>query len=299
MSITPFNSVGGYSTGLTGYVVIDAVGGISAAGATFSSLARFNGGIQVSGNITGNNIVNAVNGTTGGVTLAAGTGITLSTVGNTITITSTVTGGTGGGTTNSTTQTVDFSELIDQIEVVISGSGGDFGTLLTYIENNTNIITFDTGSASGYTAVLQSIESYNDPTNGWTARIVLKPPFTGGSTTAGGIVAETINTVYIDTTSTGGANVTDFWTNIQSQTVLHKEATYRIKTVTGQTWVTADSFITCKVLGLTTDDHIPEDASLEGVRFEIDNIVAGTGFDIIGHAPEGTYGKYSVKCLGQ
>jgi hypothetical protein len=53
------------------------------------------------------------------------------------------------------------------------------------------------------------------------------------------------------------------------------------------------------VLGLTTADHTPEDAILEGVRFEIDNIVAGTGFDIIGHAPEGTYGKYSVKCLGQ
>jgi len=53
------------------------------------------------------------------------------------------------------------------------------------------------------------------------------------------------------------------------------------------------------VLGLTTADHTPEDAILEGVKFEINNIVVGTGFDIIGHAPEGTYGKYTVKCLGQ
>jgi len=27
--------------------------------------------------------------------------------------------------------------------------------------------------------------------------------------------------------------------------------------------------------------------------------VAGVGFDIMGHAPEGTYGKYQIKCLGQ
>lgn len=263
------------------------------------TVAPSGGYVAVNGNLTANNIVNAVNGRTGGITLAAGTGITLSTVGNTITITSTVTGGTGGGTTNSTTQTVDFSELIDQIEVVIWGSGGDFGTLLTYFENYTiNGIAFDTNSFSGYTAIPQSIKSFYDPTNGWSARVVFKPPFTkphpSASTTAAGIVAETINAIYIDTPV-----IVDYWTNIQSQTVLHKEATYTTKTVTGQTWVTADSFITCKVLGLTTDDHIPEDASLEGVRFEIDNIVAGTGFDIIGHAPEGTYGKYSVKCLGQ
>ena len=70
-----------------------------------------------------------------------------------------------------------------------------------------------------------------------------------------------------------------------------------VSTITGLTWVAADSFITCKVLGLTTENHDPEDAILEGVRFEINNIVAGTGFDIIGHAPEGTYGKYKVKCI--
>ncbi len=36
MSIKPFNSVDGFSTGLSGFPVVDAVGGISAAGATFS-----------------------------------------------------------------------------------------------------------------------------------------------------------------------------------------------------------------------------------------------------------------------
>jgi hypothetical protein len=80
--------------------------------------------------------------------------------------------------------------------------------------------------------------------------------------------------------------------------LLPKEETYAIKTITGQSWVAADTFINCKVLGLTTADHDPEDAILEGVRFEINNIVPGTGFDIIGHAPEGTYGKYKIECLG-
>jgi hypothetical protein len=51
------------------------------------------------------------------------------------------------------------------------------------------------------------------------------------------------------------------------------------------------------VLPIPTSDHESEDAILEGVKFEINNIVAGTGFDIIGHAPEGTYGKYTVKCI--
>jgi hypothetical protein len=63
--------------------------------------------------------------------------------------------------------------------------------------------------------------------------------------------------------------------------------------------VAADSYIECKVLGITSADHTPEDAILEGVKFEINNIVAGTGFDIMGYASEGTYGKYTIKCLGQ
>ena len=284
---------GGLAT-VTGTLNVSA--GVCAAGATFSGnisapniVTSFNG---VTGAVTG---VSRVNGLSGGITLAAGTGITFTTSGNTITLASTA-----SGSANSTTQTIDFSDTINQIEVVMYGIGVDFFTSLKYSENWTvNSVTFDTGTTAGYSAVFERINSFYDPTNGWSARLVIKPPFTlGTSTTAEGVIGETINTVYIDATN-GATSIVDYWSSIQSQTLLHKEATYRVKTVTGQTWVTPDSFITCKVLGLTTGDHIPEDASLEGVRFEIDNIVAGTGFDIIGHAPEGTYGKYSVKCLGQ
>lgn len=81
--------------------------------------------------------------------------------------------------------------------------------------------------------------------------------------------------------------------------VLHKEESYAITTVTGQTWVTENHYIQCRTMGLSSADHDAEDAIIEGVRFEINNVVVGTGFDIIGHAPEGTYGKYMVKCIGQ
>ncbi len=79
MSIKPFNSVGGYSTGLTGYTVIDDIGGLSAAGANFSGLARFTAGISAagatfSGQVTlpngqtlGDGVVTTVNGQTGAV----------------------------------------------------------------------------------------------------------------------------------------------------------------------------------------------------------------------------------------
>ena len=49
MALIPFNSVGGYSTGITGTTVIDADGNITGVGATFSGLARFTSGISAAG----------------------------------------------------------------------------------------------------------------------------------------------------------------------------------------------------------------------------------------------------------
>jgi hypothetical protein len=120
MAIQRFNAVGGYSTGITATAVIDDIGNITGVGATFSGLIRANAGISAAGgvtfagtlqgttaNFTGlvsstvgfsgsgtnlNNIVKTINGLSGGVTFAAGTNITLTPVGNTITIDSS-----GGG----------------------------------------------------------------------------------------------------------------------------------------------------------------------------------------------------------
>jgi hypothetical protein len=280
--------------------VLAANGGLSAAGGTFSGnisapniVTSFNG---VTGAVTG---VSRVNGLSGGITLAAGTGITFTASGNTITLAATASGG-----SNSTTQTLDFSEDINGVEIVFYGTGGDLGTSLQNVENN-KIITATIGSdGTNFNCVLDSIKSFYDPSNGWSARLIAKAPFTAVHNpndirTIENIRENGINEVALELTTASGLITNDYWITLQSHTVYHQEATYVVKTVTGQSWVTAGSYIECKVLGLTTDDHTPEDAILEGVQFEINNIVVGTGFDIIGHAPEGTYGKYSVKCLGQ
>jgi hypothetical protein len=78
MAVVSYNSVGGYSTGLTMTGVIDAAGNITGVGATFSGLIRANAGISASGatfsgNISAPNIVTLVNGATGSVTTYAGT----------------------------------------------------------------------------------------------------------------------------------------------------------------------------------------------------------------------------------
>ena len=275
-------------------------GNTGATGATGPTGPQGNTGATGSQGIQGNtgatgpvgDYVISLNGLTGGVTLAAGSNITLTPVGNTITIAS---AGTYGVTTS-----IDFTQDINQIEIVFYGVGDSMATSLQYIENNIlDTFTFYT-NISLYSCTLVSLKSFYDATNGWSATAIVKPPFTGGtSTTAEEIISEIISTINMDLTTSGGAQISDSWSNIASQNLLHKEGTYVSKTLTGITWVTGSMFLTCKVLGLTSADHTPEDAILEGVNFEINNILGGTGFDIIGSVPEGTYGKYTIKCLGQ
>jgi hypothetical protein len=280
-SVTSFNGLTGAVQGVSAAV---AGTGISVSGAT-GSVTITNTGVQsfngLTGAVTG---VSRVNGLSGGITLAAGTGITLTASGNTITVAS---------APKSTTQTLDFSECINGLEIVAYGTGSSFGTSLKYIELLTSISV----SVNSYACKVKSIKSFYDATNGWSVRLVVKPPFTGG------VSAETVYLAPVTSVSisgySGAALTDDSWSSIASSRIHHQDATYVVKTVTGQTWVAADSYITCKVLGITTADHTAEDAIVEGVQFEINNIVAGTGFDIMGYAPEGTYGKYTVKCIEQ
>jgi hypothetical protein len=251
------------------------------------------GDVTVSGRLYANNIVNTLNGLSGGVTLAAGSNITLSPVGNTITIASS--GGGGGSSVYGVTASLDFSENVNGLEIVIYGTGDSFGSSLKNIEQLTSISV----SVNTYSCTLESIKSFYDATNGWSAKLILKPPFTLiNNFSAETIYLEPISSVSISGYS-GAVLTDDVWFNIASSSIYHQEETYVTKTLTGITWVTNSMFLNCKVLGLTSADHTPEDAILEGVKFEINNILGGTGFDIIGHAPEGTYGKYTVKCLGQ
>lgn len=67
--------------------------------------------------------------------------------------------------------------------------------------------------------------------------------------------------------------------------------------VTGQTWVTAASVVTA-TLGAATADHDTEDGPIEQIELAVGDIVAGTGFTVYAHAPEGTHGQYTINCVG-
>lgn len=47
-----------------------------------------------------------------------------------------------------------------------------------------------------------------------------------------------------------------------------------------------------------TADHDAEDIVIEELKLTTGNIVPGVSFDIIAHAPSGTWGKYNVLILG-
>ena len=161
----------------------------------------------------------------------------------------------------------------------------------------------NTGLTVQIVGTVETVESYRNspmPTNiDFYHTITMSPPFYGATS---GLPYTAEEIVALNPTELLGSSWVFSYDPVgitNGISLLHKEETYVVKTITGQSWVAADTFINCKVLGLTTDDHDPEDAILEGVRFEINNIVPATGFDIIGHAPNGTYGKYKIKCLGQ
>jgi hypothetical protein len=45
-------------------------------------------------------------------------------------------------------------------------------------------------------------------------------------------------------------------------------------------------------------DHDPEDVLLEGLICTYSNIIAATSFDLYVHAPQGTWGRYTIKAIG-
>ena len=252
-------------------------------------------------------IVSSVNGLTGIVGISAGSNITIITSGNTFTISAS-----SGGVAGFTLTTIDFSAAINQVQFDV----------FTYTASYLGSPVYDFASKgiveqlSGLTAIMQNtgltvqivgtvetVESYRNspmPTDiDFYHTITMSPPFYGATS---GLPYTAEEIVALNPTELLGSSWVFSYDPVgitNGISLLHKEETYVVKTITGQSWVAADTFINCKVLGLTTDDHDPEDAILEGVRFEINNIVPATGFDIIGHAPEGTYGKYKIKCLGQ
>ncbi len=69
-------------------------------------------------------------------------------------------------------------------------------------------------------------------------------------------------------------------------------------TVTGATWVTTSSKITCEVLGTTADNLTPETITAAQLQVTIANRVLATGFDLQVFNPNGLDGVIRVHCIG-
>jgi hypothetical protein len=168
MPLLPFNSVGGYSTGITATAVIDVLGNITGVGATFSGLIRANAGISAAGgvtfagtlrgttaNFTGlvsstvgfsgsgtnlTNIVKTINGLSGAVGITNGSGIGLSVSGNTLTV--------------SNTGVLSFNDLTGAVTGVTTGNANTFGPLQSFTNGiSTSGITIGNG---GYLKLIGS-----------------------------------------------------------------------------------------------------------------------------------------------
>jgi len=192
--------------------------------------------------------------------------------------------------------TIEFSANTNKIKITIWGDGNSFGTSLRNFRNYTfSTISLATLASNSYSVSNVVIDKIYYTNNAWYADLICT--LSNDLNVVTNIIAEVPSTISFGTISPLGNG--DSWTiSSGNYSLWHTEGTYATKTITGQSWVKANSFIACNISGLTSADHTPEDAVLEGVNFEINNIVVGTGFDIVGHATEGTYGKYSIRCLG-
>jgi hypothetical protein len=139
MPLVPYNSVGGYSTGLTMTGVIDSLGHITGVGATFSGLIRANAGISAAGGVT---LAGTLQGTTSSFTGLISSTVGFSGPGTNLT-------GNASGLTAGTATAVNISTsntATTQYLVFASGVGGK--TL--GIDSTTSPLTYvpSTGSLS-------------------------------------------------------------------------------------------------------------------------------------------------------
>ena len=69
-------------------------------------------------------------------------------------------------------------------------------------------------------------------------------------------------------------------------------------TVTGQTWVVAESEIVATLAG-GPSSRSAEEGLVEELTFAIENLMDGVGFDLLAYSPNGlAYGQFNVFCVG-
>ena len=100
--------------------------------------------------------------------------------------------------------------------------------------------------------------------------------------------------VFVNKESSGGGAIKgqsqiDFGLNNQ-------EDSYAKSTIT-DTNVKSTSAVIISIAGTSTIDHDPDDYQWDNISAYSTNIVDGIGFDIIGVAPNGSFGKYNINYI--
>jgi hypothetical protein len=63
-------------------------------------------------------------------------------------------------------------------------------------------------------------------------------------------------------------------------------------------WVSVDASLTASLAAISTPDHTPFDAAVEGIGVYVTAIRPGINFDITAVAPGGTWGRYAITVIG-
>jgi len=193
------------------------------------------------------------------------------------------------------TAIVDFSSEYDRLTFTLTGinSTTQQANLLAITANADISLISNAITITAHHVSAKLFQFDGGSGNSRNATIIVKPTFYEQNT------ASYFNSTKIVNDMSGtGCTYSSYNFSILNNTfeVLHSEATLVTLTVTGLSWMESDHFISCKIMA-TSSDHTPEDAILENIRLESTNILAGTGFDLHAHAPNGTYGKYTVNCF--
>ena len=161
------NIVSGGTSGILiqpGSGILGISGGISASGSTFGSISATTSYRFPNGQ-TASSIVTTVNGFSGGITIAAGTGITFTASAGTITLTST--GGGGGGFTRTITTTgvsASAAAAASTDYVYIGTTSGNISITLPTGVSNTNRYTIKQSSTGTITILTTSSQTMDGVT---------------------------------------------------------------------------------------------------------------------------------------
>ena len=99
-------------------------------------------------------------------------------------------------------------------------------------------------------------------------------------------------------TNTFGCNTISGSNVVEKSIALSGGSGYFAATVTGETWVTTSSKITCGVLGTTADGLTPEAIAVAGLVVTVSDRVNATGFNVNVFSPYGLEGTVRVHCTG-